>query len=160
GGNDQLQVDATTGNDTVTTPAANTLQVNTGTVILGPGLNSLVVNTGDGNDSVNFGPNLNYPGLFRTVNGGNGDDTLTLNDSAGLADFPEQIEYNGGNGNNTLIFTGGLTATNTHYSVGPDTGAGVVTQTFAGGAQTVTFTGLAPVQDNIAATTLTIDGTN
>ena len=143
GGTDSVEIDGSNANNVVTTPAANTIQVDTGTVAMTGTFASLLLQTGGGNDSITLNQNLSMPGTLRTINGGDGNDSLTLVDNVGQADFPQQIEYYGGNGNNSLTFTGTLVATSTNYAVG-DRGRGGRPAHLCGGTQTVTFTGLAP----------------
>jgi len=90
------------------------------------------------------------------VNGGTGDDNLTVDSTNGPITVP--IEYDGGTGQNTLTFKGGA-ATGDVYSPGPGVGAGRNQLTFAGGVETVDFTDLTPVSDLVAGP-LTVDGTN
>src|SRR5262249_33663577 len=60
-----------------------------------------------------------------------------------------------------LVQTGGTTQTSDVYSVGPNPGEGsdVITGPGTAGVQTVFFQNLAPVQDNVPATTATVNGT-
>jgi hypothetical protein len=95
------------------------------------------------------------------VNGGLGDDTLTVDNSLGLVDFPEGIIYDGGDGNNALDLVGTTAVASDVYTPGPGPGQGSDVQTTAGGAvQAVFFKNLAPVLDTTTATSLTVNGTN
>src|SRR5262249_18465128 len=60
-----------------------------------------------------------------------------------------------------LVQTGGTTQTSDVYSVGPNPGEGsdVITGPGTAGVQTVFFQNLAPVQDNVPATTATVNAT-
>ncbi len=94
------------------------------------------------------------------INGLGGNNTLTVDSSNGLITVP--ISFNGGSGGlNSLALTqtGGATQTSDVYSPGPNPGDGTDVITGPGGTQTVDFTNLAPVQDNVPATTATVNGT-
>ena len=90
------------------------------------------------------------------VSGGTGNDNLTVNSATAPVTVP--ITYDGGAGTNALTFTGG-TATSDVYSPGSQLGAGTNTLTFAGGTELVHFMNLAPVFDLVAGP-LTVNGTN
>jgi subtilisin-like proprotein convertase family protein len=95
------------------------------------------------------------------VNGLGGNDTLIVDSSNGLINVPNGIQYDGGTGFNTLqlVQTGGTTQTSDVYSPGPNAGEGTDVITGPGGTQSVFFQNLAPVQDNLPATTATVNGT-
>ena len=92
------------------------------------------------------------------VDGGAGNDNLTVDDSGGQVTIP--ITYNGGAGTNALTLTGSTAATADLYVPGSQLGAGTSTLTFAsGGPEVVNFLNLAPVIDEVAGP-LTVTGTN
>jgi hypothetical protein len=95
------------------------------------------------------------------VNGLGGNDTLIVDSTNGLINVPNGINYDGGTGFNTLelVQTGGPTRTSDTYSVGPNNGMGISTISDSSGTQTIFFQNLAPVQDNVSATTDTVNGT-
>jgi len=109
------------------------------------------------------------------VFGGGGNDHLTVDSSNGLITIPNGIRFDGdgscpeftgnisseGGDFDTLILTqtGGATQTSDVYSVGPNIGDGIDVITGPGGTQTVFFQNLAPVQDNVPATTATVNAT-
>jgi hypothetical protein len=110
---------------------------------------------------------IQYTGLLASigsivVDSGQGNDSLTIDSSNGLISVPNGILYDGGTGVNTLQLTqtGGATQTSDTYSPGPNLDEGTDVITTSGTTQTVAFQNLAPVQDNVAATTATVNGTN
>ena len=75
-------------------------------------------------------------------------------------DVPNGIQYDGGAGFNTLALTqSGGTETSDTYSVGPNNGQGTDVIVGTAGTQTVDFQNLAPVTDNVPATTATVNAT-
>jgi hypothetical protein len=98
-------------------------------------------------------------GIFVTTGAGN--NTLTVDSSGGLIAAPNGIHYDGGTGFSKLRLTqtGGATQTSDTYRPGPNPGEGTDTITTGGTTQTVFFKNLAPVQDNVPATTATVNGT-
>ena len=96
------------------------------------------------------------------VVGGDGDDTLTVDNSAGLV-LPDVsgIDFAGGAGSDTLVLTGTTAIDTSTYSVGPAVDAGTIVHgSLLQAAQTVTFTGLEPVVDLVAAANLVVNATN
>jgi hypothetical protein len=95
------------------------------------------------------------------VFGFGGNDNLIVDSGNGLINVADGIQYDGGAGFNnlTLYQSGGATQTSDAYSVGPNSGEGSSVITGAGGMQTVFFQNLAPVQDDVPATTVTINAT-
>ncbi|MEI7837018.1 MAG: hypothetical protein WCK05_11510, partial [Planctomycetota bacterium] len=85
-----------------------------------------------------------------------GNDTFTVDSSNGL--IPVPVEIRGGEGRDSLTLSGGL-AVSTTYNAGPTNDAGEIVTADAGTTQTVSFTGLEPVLDTVAAVTLTINAT-
>ena len=90
------------------------------------------------------------------VQGGNGNDALTVDSTAAAVAIP--ITYDGGAGQNTLTLSGG-TATSDTYAPGPAAGSGTSQITIGGATQTVNFLNLAPVLDTVPGP-LTVTGTN
>ena len=96
-----------------------------------------------------------------TVNTFGGDDDLIVDNSAGLVDLSNGIQFNGGNGWDRLILTGGTPVDTETYDVGPAVDEGRVTLGVVdGGTQTITFTGLEPVQSNVVAANVVINATD
>jgi len=95
-----------------------------------------------------------------TINGLNGDDTLTIDNSNGLLDIPNGIDFDGGTGFDSLILTGSTAVDSSTYTVGNTNDAGTVAHVLNGATQTINFTGLEPVLDTVAAATLTVNATN
>ncbi|HMF18242.1 MAG TPA: hypothetical protein VKE98_13610, partial [Gemmataceae bacterium] len=95
------------------------------------------------------------------VNAGTGNDTLVVDSSAGLVNVANGINYDGGTGFNTLqlIQTSDTEQTSDVYNPGPNPGQGKDTITGGGSTQTVSFQHLAPVLDNVPATTTSVTGT-
>ena len=96
------------------------------------------------------------------VLGADGDDTLTVDNSAGLV-LPDVsgIDFAGGAGSDTLVLTGTTAIDTSTYSVGPAVDAGtIVHASLLLATQTVTFTGLEPVVDLVAAANLVVNATN
>ncbi len=89
------------------------------------------------------------------MDGGLGNDNLTVDSTAGPVTVP--ITYDGGTGNNSLTLQGGTALSDT-YTPGPGPGAGVNQLEFAGGTETVYFQNLAPVLDLVAGP-LVVNGT-
>jgi hypothetical protein len=113
------------------------------------------------------------------IYGGGGVNTLTVDSSNGLINVPNGITFNAGDpcptstnneiasqmgedGTGTLILTqtAGPTISSDVYSPGPNPGQGhsVITDS-AGNTQSIYFTELAPVLDNVPAASATINGT-
>ncbi len=118
---------------------------------------------GSGDDSVTLAGNALATGLQSiSLNTGAGNDTVTVDDTNVFYNLAGGIRYDGGTGFNKLILTqtGGTAQTTDTYSVGPNPGEGNDVIVGAGGTQTVSFQHLAPVQDNVPATTATVNGTN
>ena len=127
------------------------------------------INDGSGGDAVIVnGGGYDKSGLQEVkVLGGAGNDSLDVDSSNGLAGFPNGILFNGGAGFNSLELTqtvnsslpNNATQTSDTYSVGPDPGEGSDVIVGASGTQTVNFQNLAPVTDNVPATTGTVTAT-
>ncbi|MCY2929009.1 MAG: FG-GAP-like repeat-containing protein [Planctomycetota bacterium] len=90
------------------------------------------------------------------LDGLGGNDTFTVDSSNGL--IPVPVAVRGGEGRDSLTLTGG-TAVSTVYNAGPTADAGEIVTADAGTTQTVSFTGLEPVVDTVAAVTLTVNAT-
>jgi len=91
---------------------------------------------------------------------GNGDDQLTVDASNGPVTIP--LVYDGGTGRDTLQLTGGTASTDA-YTPGPTPGSGrsqIVFTNGGGGSQIVNFVNLEPVQDDVVATTATVNADN
>ena len=164
-----LSIQGFGGNDTITVGAdiavPDTIDPGTGNDIVrtGGGLTTVASVVGDGNDAIDF--RNNPAGVNFTVNGGDSiigtafADTVTVDSSAGLITSP--ISFAGGGGFNKLILTqsDGAAQTSDTYNVGPNPGEGSSVITGPSGTQTVFFQNLAPVQDNVPATTTTVNAT-
>jgi hypothetical protein len=94
------------------------------------------------------------------VLGGLGDDTFTVDDTAGALAIVGGIFYDGGAGSNSLVLTGTTAADSDVYSPGPGAGQGTDTMSIGGTTQKVSFANLAPVIDLVPSATLTVNGTN
>ncbi len=98
------------------------------------------------------------------INGGTGDDIVTIDFSTGTPGQPRTITFNGDAGDDDLVLTGGDGANTTvNYTVGPNADAGTIvtdidsTNGLTTDQQIITFTGLEPVEDTQTAGTFTID---
>jgi hypothetical protein len=91
------------------------------------------------------------------VNGGAGDDTLTVDFTNGNPIPAGQLAFHGGLGNNTLKMMGG-TETAESYSPGLDNSSGRIDITVGGTARSITFESLAPIVDVVAGP-LVVNGT-
>ena len=91
------------------------------------------------------------------IAGGLGSDTLVVDSTTGPVLVP--IFFEGADGIDTLQLQGGTALSDT-YTVGPEVGSGTSTIVFAGGTQTVHFTGLEPVIDFVAAPSLVVNATD
>ena len=95
------------------------------------------------------------------VDGGGGDDTLTIDTGDGLiarADAIVPIAFDGGAGNDVLELTGapaGLSVNET-ITPGPAAGAGKIVSQGASGAQSLVFSGVESLVDTSAAASLTV----
>ncbi|HZZ27744.1 MAG TPA: hypothetical protein VFE46_07015, partial [Pirellulales bacterium] len=165
-----------TGYDTVTVKApngpSNTIVVNSdpsitvdGSPINAQNISEVDVDTGSGGDNVDL-DGSGASGLQKVfINGGTGKDTVDVDSTAGLFATPagstNGIFFNGGGGFNTLQLTqtGGTAQTSDTYTVGPNPGEGSDIIVGPGGTQSVFFQSLAPVLDNVPATTVTVNGT-
>jgi Ca2+-binding RTX toxin-like protein len=90
------------------------------------------------------------------VEGGDGNDSLTIDETGGLIPLP--ITFEGAGGDDSLALSGGTDIAAT-YNVGPGVDAGNIVHTAGQVTQTVFFTGLEPVIDTSGGT-LTVNGTN
>ena len=93
-----------------------------------------------------------YGGIHLDTLGG--DDSATIDNTAGLLTVP--VTYDGGNGSDVLALTGTTAVTTATYRPGPSITEGRITHD----TMTVDFVGLEPVQDNVAAVNLFVNGTN
>ncbi len=95
------------------------------------------------------------------INGGLGNNVLTVDSSSGLVAIPEGIQFDGGSGFNsvTLTQTEGDTQTSDTYRVGPNVGQGSDVIVGPSGTQTIYFQHLAPFFDNVPATTQNVYAT-
>ena len=89
------------------------------------------------------------------VEGGNGNDALTVNSTT--SPFLIPVLFDGGTGADSLTLTGGTALSDT-YAAGPQAGTGSSTLVFAGGTQTVNFANLEPVTDTVVSPTLVVNG--
>jgi len=97
------------------------------------------------------------------VQGNTGDDLLRIDNSGGLLTLPGGISFAGGSGRDSLLLSGSTAVSTAEYSVGPDTGDGRIVHTVTGPPQqiqTVTFSGLEPLIDLVAAASLTVNATD
>ena len=100
GGFDSVEIDGSDAADTVnTTPSANTIQLDNGTVTLA-GIDSLLLQTLGGNDSITLGANLAVTGMAKTIQGGDGNDNINL--SALPIDAADPV-INGGTGDDVIV---------------------------------------------------------
>lgn len=95
-------------------------------------------------------------GLF--INGSAQSDVLNVISTNGLIALPDGINFDGGAGFDALNLqqTGGATQTSDQFVVGSLPGSGMSIITGVAGTQTVNFTGLEPVTDNVPAATFNI----
>ncbi|MGV2333431.1 MAG UNVERIFIED_CONTAM: hypothetical protein LVR18_04640 [Planctomycetaceae bacterium] len=92
-----------------------------------------------------------------------GDDLLRLDNSGGLLTMPGGITFDGSVGRDSLLLIGSTAVSSSEYSVGPNSGDGRVVHTVTGPpqqVQTVTFSGLEPLVDLVAAALLTVNATD
>ncbi|MDA1053079.1 MAG: dockerin type I domain-containing protein [Planctomycetota bacterium] len=89
------------------------------------------------------------------VNTLGGDDTVTVDESGGL--ITPLIGYDGDTGSDVLNVTGTTAAGNVTYSPGPAVTEGRLTYD---ATMTIDFVNLEPINDNVPAATLTVNGTN
>ena len=82
-----------------------------------------------------------------TINGGLGNDTLTVNQSSGIGITSSGIIYNGGGGTDSLVVTGGGQGIVTYNYTNANDGNVQIDSDGAGGspAKVITYTGLAPI---------------
>ncbi|MGZ0172130.1 MAG: Calx-beta domain-containing protein, partial [Planctomycetales bacterium] len=119
------------------------------------------INLGDGNDTLDIADEATFDGV---INGGAGDDVVTIDFTTSTPGQPRTITFNGDTGNDDLVLTGGGVMTTVDYTVGPNADEGTIVTDLDGNAgttgdrQTITFTGLEPVEDTQLAATLTING--
>ncbi len=95
------------------------------------------------------------------IKGGLGNNNLIVDSSDSLIAIPQGVHYDGGGGFDTLTLTqtdGDVQDTDT-YRVGPNNGEGSDVIAGPSGTQTIYFENLAPVFDNVAATTATVFAT-
>ena len=119
------------------------------------------IDLGAGNDSLSIADLATFDGI---INGGTGDDIVTIDFSAGTPGQPRTITFNGDAGDDDLVLTGGGATSTVDYTVGPNADEGTIVTDLDGNAgtandrQTITFTGLEPVEDTQTAATFTING--
>src|SRR5262249_18810447 len=94
-----------------------------------------------------------------SVLGGAGNDTFTVDNTAGPVVIPAGTFFDGGPGLNELILTGTSFASTDTYTPGPGAGAGADAQVVGGLTQLVTFANLTPMLD-LTPGPLTVNGTN
>ena len=96
------------------------------------------------------------------INGGEGDDTLIIDNPAGSVFAPNTlILFNGEGGNDTLLIRGGGGASFAEtYQPGPGKDEGMITMSNGIVSQVIQFSGLEPVLDNVPSASLTVNGTN
>lgn len=97
-----------------------------------------------------------------SFNGQGGNDALVVDSTTSLLALANGIQYDGGTGLNSLRLsqTGGAVQTSDRYNVGPNPGQGSSVIVGAAGTQSVSFQNLAPVTDNVPATTVTVNATD
>ncbi len=137
-GNDAIVVNGTSSGDDITVSQS------------GPDVNVVV-----GGFKALTMPAANVQALV--INGGLGDDTLTVDSTNGPVLVP--VTYDGNGGSDSLVLSGG-TALGDSYTVGPQIGSGTSSIIFAGGTQTVQFSNLEPVIDLVTAPSFNIIATN
>ncbi|HWB14429.1 MAG TPA: DUF4214 domain-containing protein [Pirellulales bacterium] len=148
----------TPGNLTLTGSAVNALDVigssgtNVFNVSVAGGLTQVLQTTGG------VWVPLDFTGFKSLSIGGGNSDSLTVDSSNGAVTTP--IFFNGGSGANSLTLNDTVhTNVGDTYTPGPQPGQGVDRLDFGGGVlETVAFTNLTPVFDNIAGP-LTVNGT-
>lgn len=117
-------------------------------------VSSLTINGLDGNDTINVSGDLSFLTGGVTITGDGGDDTLTLDFGAGNMVPAAGLSFDGGNepGSDLLVLEGGSFATEVYTATGASSGTIVL-----GGASTVTYTNLAPIDDTLAVTNFTFN---
>ena len=128
------------------------------------------VNAGSGSDGVLLQGHGGSAGLQNVhINGGSGDDFLSVDSTNGLFATSGAISFNGGLGDNKLLLSQGTNAqgVNTiqqvdNYQVfgGPGQGSDLIIDPSGTESQFVKFQNLAPVIDTVPATLLTVGGTD
>ncbi|MFM8475698.1 MAG: beta strand repeat-containing protein, partial [Planctomycetaceae bacterium] len=96
------------------------------------------------------------------VQGNASDDLLRVDNSGGLLTLPGGITFDGSSGRDSLQLIGSTAVSTAEYSVGPNAGDGRIVHTVTGPplqVQTITFSGLEPLIDLVAATSLTVNAT-
>ena len=128
--------------------------------------NFLVQKSADGQSlEVYVGGVLTISQLLSTVdqvlvNGLGGDDKLTVDNDNGLLSIPNGIDFAGGNDNDILIVTGNPGGINSAtYTPGAAADAGTIFVDGVAGDQTITFSGLEPVEFLMPTPLLTVNGT-
>ena len=116
---------------------------------------SITINGLDGNDTINVSGDLSFLTGAVTVTGDGGDDTLTLDFGAGNLVPGAGLSFDGGNepGSDLLVLEDGSFATETYNATGASSG-----NILLGGASTITYTNLAPIDDTLAVTNFTFNG--
>lgn len=109
------------------------------------------INGDDGNDTFTVGDGSVVVG---TIAGGVDNDTLVV-DYSGTS--TRTLTYDGGSGDDLLRLTGTVAAGATEYSVGPAADQGTVVTAGGGGQQTISFSGLEPIEDLMALASLIIN---
>ncbi|MEZ6114401.1 MAG: hypothetical protein R3C99_25830, partial [Pirellulaceae bacterium] len=125
-----------------------------------------LVGTGFGDEvtltqtTATLGVSIGYADMAQVVvNSGEGDDLLLVDASTAVVTTP--VMFDGGTGNDTLRVTGSnapqaLSAT---YTPGPGISEGRLDYDYGASDMSINFANLEPVEDNVPAATLTINGT-
>jgi hypothetical protein len=166
-GADTVTVNGTSGNDTIATAlgaATSSVTVNGFKVSLkATTTESLIVAAGDGTDAMTLTNTVVgvQPDLVSLLfQGGNGDDSLTINVAGSDLIHGPLITYDGGTGSNGLTVTGTPTPAmvSDTYTPGPGTGQGRLAYN-NGSLMNIAFLNLAPVVDLVPSPTLIVNGT-
>src|SRR5262245_15541078 len=131
----------------------------------GTGADDTIVINATGTDSgsynVNGGPAIAFSGVTQlVVNGGNGNDTLTIVNPDGSLFAPAGgISYDGGGQSGDALAVVGGSASNASLAAGATPDAGTLTHASGAITQIIDFAGIAPIIDTVTAASLTINGT-
>jgi len=157
-GGDDVEVTGDSGNDTfVVNPDYSAV----GSIDGGTGANTLVVNGTSGNDTITVKRHGSYleidvndvVSLYEvsniqglTIDGGGGDDVVTVDDSGGAIGFDNGIGITVEGSASEIVFTSGaVTADSDVIQVGPYASNGTSTITIGGVTQSVEFNAVTPV---------------
>lgn len=157
-GGDNVSATGDAGNDVF---VVNAYYSAVGTIDGGAGTNTLVVNGSDASDTISVklhGSYLeitvnNVTSLYQvsniqglSIDGGGGDDVVTIDSSGGALDFAEGIGITVAGGASQIVFTsGGRIVESNVIQVGPYASNGTSTITLDGVVQSVEFNAVAPV---------------